>query len=217
MFQPTGFYLPSQQNSVQSPPPTSNSPVQNVSTPIEETNINGMLNSGPNSNGSSLLNSVNIGSGDFNQYQLDGEFQPSGHNGANSEGNSVLNESLNSSLVQSASASNLAQLSKADAISTSKSINSFSNVPENGESKTTKFMKQSPDNISQKESSKQNSTGAEMVSIGCQTISTGDVTVTNIKPNPTKSMNVSLLDVTPKIEDLQGLYNNLVYNVLRRF
>lgn len=180
LFQPTGFYLPSQQNSVQSPPPTSNSPIQNVSTPIEETNINGILNSAPNSNGSSLLNSVNIGSGDFNQYQLDGEFQPSVQNGANSEENSVLNESLNSSLIHSASASNLMQLNKNDPISTSKSINSFSNVQENAENKTTKFMKQSPDNISQKESAKPNGSGAEMVSIGCQTISTGDVTVTNV-------------------------------------
>ena len=42
---------------------------------------------------------------------------------------------------------------------------------------TTKFMKQSGDNISQKEISVSNS---EMISIGCQTISTGDITVTNV-------------------------------------
>jgi hypothetical protein len=41
----------------------------------------------------------------------------------------------------------------------------------------TQFMKQSADNISKREISSSNST---MVSIGCQTISTGDVTVTNI-------------------------------------
>ncbi|CAF0823229.1 unnamed protein product [Brachionus calyciflorus] len=176
VFQPTGaFFLPSQLPSLQSPPPTSNSPIQNVSTPIDETNINGLLNSATNS---SLLNSVNIGSGDFNQYQLDGEFQPSSQNGANSEENSVLNESLNSSLIQSASASNLNQMSKADQLSASKSINSFSNMQQDNENKTTKFMKQSPDNISQKETGNTKShTGAEMVSIGCQTISTGDITI----------------------------------------
>ena len=41
----------------------------------------------------------------------------------------------------------------------------------------TKFMKESSDNISKREIS---STNGEMVSIGCQTISTGEVTVTNI-------------------------------------
>ena len=86
--------------------------------------------------------------------------------------------------------------------SSSKSIHSFSSELHNGESKkisdekdtkktvitnggatgtstgtTTQFMKQSADNISKREISSANSL---MVSIGCQTISTGDVTVTNI-------------------------------------
>ena len=49
----------------------------------------------------------------------------------------------------------------------------------------TKFMKQSADNISQRQvltttSSSSSSTSTEMISIGCQTISTGDITVTNV-------------------------------------
>ena len=183
VFQPGTFYIPNQPPSLQSPPLTANSPIQNVSTPIDEANINGLLNSTTNSNTSSLLNSVNIGSGDFNQYQLDADFQTSNQNGANSEENSVLNESLNSSLIHSTSTNNLVQLNnKNDALSSSKSINSFSNMQDNtsNENKTTKFMKQSPDNISLKEAANRSHTGAEMVSIGCQTISTGDISVTNV-------------------------------------
>lgn len=88
-------------------------------------------------------------------------------------------------------------------MNTSKSIHAFNNATtaaQNGDdSKSkqsgssnesapakTKFLKQSPDNISQREVVTVTvpvvtaQTTKEMVSIGCQTISTGDITVTDV-------------------------------------
>ena len=74
-----------------------------------------------------------------------------------------------------------------------KKINDDKNSPPATNPNTiTKFMKQSADNISQREilivnpsstsssSSSSSTTSTEMISIGCQTISTGDITVTNV-------------------------------------
>ena len=108
-------------------------------------------------------------------------------------------------LIHSNSASNLQsnnvtliEPQSSNTFTSSKSIHSFSSDLHNGDKKLlddkdskktvvpssanntgaiTQFMKQSADNISKREISSSNNT---MVSIGCQTISTGDVTVTNI-------------------------------------
>jgi hypothetical protein len=61
-----------------------------------------------------------------------------------------------------------------------KNIEDKSAVNNTNNTITTKFMKQSADNISQREIITNLSTTSEMISIGCQTISTGDITVTNV-------------------------------------
>lgn len=126
------------------------------------------------------------------------------------ESATLSSSSMSSSqLIHSSSANNLANDASSGGkqpnpqhnhhMSTSKSIHSFS--PGEDKSKatavngteanagglaTTKFMKQSPDNISQKETISiavpvvTASTTKQMVSIGCQTISTGDITVTDV-------------------------------------
>jgi len=60
--------------------------------------------------------------------------------------------------------------------SISNNLISEPNTKKQQQEMVTKFMKQSPDNISDKEVS----ATSKMVSIGCQTISTGDITVTNV-------------------------------------
>ena len=184
--------------------------------------------SGTLSNSASNNNVVGGASGDFNQYQLD-----SGDLTQTTNGNLSADEGSHDStatsplpnLVHSSSANNLQLLQnssssinnvqiisstnssqKPSAISTSKSIHSFSlssPSPTNDQSieqqfsqlqmkkqlddknqstlsnpnTVTKFMKESQDKISKREVNPDND---KMVSIGCQTISTGDITVTNV-------------------------------------
>jgi hypothetical protein len=148
--------------------------------------------------------------GEFNQYQLDSSNVNGANEENLIESTLSLTASISSNLIHSSSVSNLQQTANAAspeqaksnaAISASKSIHSFStpstvetlddksgklatpatnanSVSANSNNNTvTKFMKQSPDNISQREVC---ATNAEKVSIGCQTISTGDVAVINV-------------------------------------
>lgn len=145
-------------------------------------------------------------SGDFNLYQLDN----GDNSGANSatggtidENTELLISSTHSSnqLIHSTSANNLQSMlqnqiaeahakASAAASACSKSVHSFNSLTPPNEhsledvhldsSKTpssTKFMKQSADNISERETSQVN---PKMVSMGCQTFSTGDITVSNV-------------------------------------
>ena len=162
--------------------------------------------------------------GDFNQYQLDSGDLTQTTNGSLSADEGSHDSAAASppppNLVHSSSANNLQLLQsssssihnvqtnpatnsnnaaqKPNAISTSKSINSFSlsspsptvehvgfehqfsqqlqlqGKDEKSNSVVTKFMKQSLDKISEREQL------TDRVSIGCQTISTGDITVTNV-------------------------------------
>lgn len=190
VFSPSGnFYL--------NMPPSATSP----SLGQPDVDSSSIVSNSSNSNNSSLINSTGVG-GDFNQYQLDSSVGDS--NGAIEESN-VTNDSStlstsslsSSNLIHSSSASNLIQSnainnpnqsSSSGTVPTSKSIHSFNSTSNNSEESkkdtaasviTTKFMKQSPDNISKKEVSIKED-GAESISIGCQTISTGDITVTNV-------------------------------------
>jgi hypothetical protein len=162
--------------------------ISNISTPTNT--IHGLSNN----------------TGDFNQYQL--EILNQNNDTLNDSTLSLTSSMSACNLIHSNSASNL-QSNNVTLIepqspitfTSSKSIHSFSNDLHNGDKKLlddketkqklavaatssanntgaiTQFMKQSADNISKREISSSNST---MVSIGCQTISTGDVTVTNI-------------------------------------
>ena len=147
-------------------------------------------------------------SGDFNLYQLDNG-DNSGANSATGggtidENTELLISSTHSSnqLIHSTSANNLQsmlqshQIAEAHAKASaavsacSKSVHSFNSLTPPNEhsledvhldsSKTpssTKFMKQSADNISERETSQVN---PKMVSMACQTFSTGDITVSNV-------------------------------------
>jgi exonuclease 3'-5' domain-containing protein 1 len=141
--------------------------------------------------------------GEFNQYQLESSTGNSANEDNLIESTLSLNSSISSSLIHSSSVSNLQQVASSAAsgdhgasLSASKSIHSFSTptveqkldeksgrpaitspAASNSNNTVTKLMKQSPDNISQREVCPTNS---ERVSIGCQTISTGEVAVTNV-------------------------------------
>lgn len=187
-----------------SPNSINNSTDDNNNNNSNEIKVNGsvsLINSA--SSGSGDFNQYQLDSGDFqNQTQ-------NSSNGAIDESVGESTVSSSGHLIHSSSASNLAgngnsnqmssnenQMGKVGSLSSSKSIHSFnlvsfsdqndskSKCQEDGNNSnknviTTKFMKQSPDNISKKEVSTKDN-GAELMSIGCQTISTGDITVTNV-------------------------------------
>lgn len=150
------------------------------------------------------IHSLNNNTGDFNQYQL--EILNQNNDTLNDSTLSLTSSMSTCNLIHSNSASNLhsnnvtlIEPQSPNTFTSSKSIHSFSSDLNNGDKKLlddketkkqstppssanntgaiTQFMKQSADNISKREISSSSST---MVSIGCQTISTGDVTVTNI-------------------------------------
>lgn len=100
-------------------------------------------------------------------------------------------------MIHSSSANNLQSIlqnqiaeahAKSVANACSKSVHSFNSLtPPNEHTdqdhhaattpSSTKFMKQSADNISERETSE---TNPKMVSMSCQTFSTGDITVSNV-------------------------------------
>lgn len=182
--------------------PFASSPTANINGSINNLAINDSI-----SNISTPTNTIHSNlTGDFNQYQL--EILNQNNDTLNDSTISLTSSMSATNLVHSSSATNLnsnnvTQLdpnspnTHTTSFSSSKSIHSFSNeqhhktdlkkLTDEKDSKIagtvastgsiTQFMKQSADNISKREISSANTT---MVSIGCQTISTGDVTVTNI-------------------------------------
>jgi hypothetical protein len=132
---------------------------------------NGLINHSNLSNPAGLANPT-----EFNQYQLElnGELNEMGGITQNSNG-----------LVHSSSTNSLSQ-PLMHQLTTSKTVHSFNNLvdkkaPEDAGAKAvvsaTKLLKQSPDNVSEREV---NPTNSALISIGCQTISTGDITLTNV-------------------------------------
>lgn len=126
----------------------------------------------------SLNSNTNIANGDFNLYQLDNNEQttnssPQTINALNQENFESIDSSKN--LLNNETKSNNLTFSPSSN-SINNNIISETNNKKQQQETVTKFMKQSSDNISEKEVSAAN----KMVSIGCQTISTGDITVTNV-------------------------------------
>jgi exonuclease 3'-5' domain-containing protein 1 len=125
----------------------------------------------------SLNSNTNIMNGDFNLYQLENNEQTS-HSSLQSI--NVLNQDnlepidSNKNLLKNEAKNNLTSSPSSNSISNN--LISEPNTKKQQQEMVTKFMKQSPDNISDKEVS----ATSKMVSIGCQTISTGDITVTNV-------------------------------------